>query len=84
LADSAAQAEQTKTVVGRAMASEDSRPGTGRVRPRFAPRLAGQTNHAIAEALFVTTKTVEQHLRNAYRKLGVSSRRDLADRLADR
>ncbi len=39
---------------------------------------AGQTNRAIAEALFVTTKTVELHLRNAYRKLGVNSRSELS------
>jgi DNA-binding CsgD family transcriptional regulator len=45
---------------------------------RVAERAAvGQTNRAIAEALFVTTKTIELHLRNAYRKLGVSSRGQL-------
>jgi DNA-binding NarL/FixJ family response regulator len=49
---------------------------------RVAERAAtGQTNRAIAEALFVTTKTVELHLSNAYRKLGVHSRRELAAKL---
>jgi DNA-binding NarL/FixJ family response regulator len=43
---------------------------------------AGQTNRAIAEALFVTPKTVELHLRNAYRKLGVRKRGELAELLA--
>ena len=38
---------------------------------------AGETNRDIAQALFVTPKTVEVHLSNAYRKLGVRSRRDL-------
>jgi DNA-binding CsgD family transcriptional regulator len=38
----------------------------------------GMTNREIAQALFVTTKTVEVHLGNVYRKLDVSSRRDLA------
>jgi DNA-binding CsgD family transcriptional regulator len=38
----------------------------------------GMGNRAIAQALFVTVKTVEVHLRNAYRKLGVSSRAGLA------
>ncbi|MFA9430027.1 AAA family ATPase [Egicoccus sp. AB-alg2] len=38
---------------------------------------SGRTNAAIARELFVTPKTVEWHLGNAYRKLGVSSRRDL-------
>jgi DNA-binding NarL/FixJ family response regulator len=40
--------------------------------------VAGRTNRAIADALFVTPKTVELHLSNAYRKLGARSRRDLA------
>ncbi|MEU6058285.1 AAA family ATPase [Streptomyces sp. NPDC047097] len=39
---------------------------------------AGRNNRDIAQALFVTTKTVEAHLTNAYRKLQVSSRRELA------
>lgn len=38
---------------------------------------AGATNRDIAEALYITPKTVELHLSNAYRKLGVRSRRDL-------
>jgi class 3 adenylate cyclase/DNA-binding CsgD family transcriptional regulator len=33
----------------------------------------------IAQALFVTTRTVEVHLSNAFRKLGVRSREELAD-----
>jgi DNA-binding CsgD family transcriptional regulator len=37
----------------------------------------GQSNRDIAQALFVTPKTVEVHLSNAYKKLGVRSRRDL-------
>ena len=42
----------------------------------------GQSNRDIAQALFVTPKTVEVHLSNAYRKLGIRSRRDLAGALA--
>jgi DNA-binding CsgD family transcriptional regulator len=42
----------------------------------------GQTNREIAQALFVTPKTVELHLRNAYRKLGIGSRRELPAELA--
>lgn len=53
-------------------------PSERRVTERAA---AGQTNRAIAESLFVTPKTVERHLAHAYRKLGVSSRRELADML---
>jgi DNA-binding CsgD family transcriptional regulator len=38
---------------------------------------SGMTNRAIAQALFVTTKTVETHLSHAFDKLDVNSRRDL-------
>ncbi len=41
----------------------------------------GQSNRDIAQALFVTPKTVEVHLSNAYRKLGIRSRRELAGAL---
>lgn len=41
----------------------------------------GRTNREIAQALFVTPKTVEVHLSNAYRKLGICSRRELAGAL---
>jgi DNA-binding CsgD family transcriptional regulator len=45
---------------------------------RVARRAAeGLTNREIAEDLFVTIKTVEMHLANAYRKLGVRSRTQL-------
>jgi DNA-binding NarL/FixJ family response regulator len=43
---------------------------------------AGSTNPQIAQALFVTVKTVESHLAGAYRKLEISSRRELAGALA--
>ena len=38
----------------------------------------GQTNREIAQALFVTEKTVERHLSSAYQKLGIRSRFQLA------
>jgi len=38
---------------------------------------AGHTNKAIAQQLFVTPKTVEVHLSNTYRKLGITSRSGL-------
>lgn len=50
---------------------------------RIAQRAAeGRSNREIAQALFVTQKTVEMHLSNAYRKLDVSSRSELPARLA--
>jgi DNA-binding CsgD family transcriptional regulator len=47
---------------------------------RRVVELAAQdmTNKQIAQNLFVTPKTVEVHLTNAYRKLGINSRRELA------
>ena len=38
----------------------------------------GLGNRAIAQALFVTVKTVEVHLSSCYRKLAVPSRAELA------
>ncbi|MDH6137589.1 DNA-binding CsgD family transcriptional regulator [Kitasatospora sp. MAA4] len=42
---------------------------------------AGRSNREIAQTLFVTPKTVEAHLASSYRKLGITSRRQLADQL---
>jgi DNA-binding CsgD family transcriptional regulator len=44
---------------------------------------AGLGNREIAEALFITMKTVETHLGRAYRKLGVRGRDGLVDALRD-
>jgi DNA-binding NarL/FixJ family response regulator len=43
---------------------------------------AGGTNREIAQTLFVTEKTVETHLGRTFRKLTISSRRQLPDALA--
>ncbi len=43
----------------------------------------GLTNAVAADALFVSVKTVEGHLRSAYRKLGIAARGELAAALAD-
>jgi DNA-binding CsgD family transcriptional regulator len=42
---------------------------------------SGLSNAEIAQALFVTVKTVEGHLSGAYRKLGVRSRAELPSAL---
>jgi len=42
----------------------------------------GQTNRQIAQALFVTQRTVENHLTSTYGKLGITSRPELAAALA--
>jgi DNA-binding CsgD family transcriptional regulator len=41
----------------------------------------GPTNREIAQALFVTQRTVEVHLTSIYRKLGINSRSQLAEAL---
>ena len=49
----------------------------------YAPQAAeGLTNREIAHALYVTPKTIETHLANVYRKLGVTGKGELADVLA--
>ena len=64
--------------------SVPARPGSGidALTPserRIARTAAdGATNKEIAQALFLSVKTIEMHLGNAYRKLDISSRRELA------
>jgi len=43
----------------------------------------GQTNREIAQALFVTPKTIEMHLSNVYCKLDIQSRSQLARAIGD-
>ena len=54
-------------------------------RERQVATLAGQghSNREIAESLFVTVKTVEWHLHQAFRKLEIGSRRGLPSALAE-
>jgi DNA-binding CsgD family transcriptional regulator/Flp pilus assembly protein TadD len=58
--------------------AESLTPSERRVAEMAAENM---TNKEIAQALFVTTKTVEVHLSNVYRKLGIGSRAQLGDAL---
>jgi DNA-binding CsgD family transcriptional regulator len=59
----------------RAVSGPDSlTPAERRVAAAAA---AGASNREISQALFVSLRTVEMHLTNAYRKLGISSRGEL-------
>ena len=49
-------------------------PSEGRIARLAA---SGRTNREIAQSLFITRKTVEMHLHNAYRKLDIDSRAEL-------
>ena len=63
---------------GRASTSrQDQRPQSLTAAQQQVARLAadGRTNRQIAEALFVTIKTVETHLAAVYRKLDIAARR---------
>ena len=59
---------------------EESLTASERRVARFA--IDGRTNRDIAQELFVTPKTVENHLGRVYVKLGISGRRELAGALA--
>lgn len=44
--------------------------------------IAGDTNREAASALFLSKRTVDTHLRNVYRRLGISSRDELRNLMA--
>lgn len=80
----AATAREELVLAG-ARPRRDRRGGPGALTPAElrVVRLAaeGATNREIAETLFVSRKTVDWHLRGAYRKLGVNDRALLAELL---
>ena len=71
---------------GRAARARTPPPGIESLTPseRRVVDLAvgGGTNRDIAQELYVTPKTVEVHLSNAYRKLGIRGRRELPQAIA--
>lgn len=81
------QVESELRSLGRTTAHRRSAPGqdtvgveslTGRELEVAALVVDRRTNREIAEELFLSTKTVETHLRNIFNKLGVSSRVEVA------
>jgi DNA-binding CsgD family transcriptional regulator len=56
-------------------------PGESRIAQMAA---GGRSNREIAQALFLSVRTVENQLRRVYSKLEIGSRRDLADALRER
>jgi DNA-binding CsgD family transcriptional regulator len=66
---------------GRAPSTSDLTPTEERVTELI---VQGQSNREIAASLFMSVKTVEANLTHIYRKLGVSSRRQLAASMRDK
>lgn len=63
---------------GRALGRDALTPAERRTAEEAA---RGRSNREIAQALFITEKTVEAHLSRAYRKLGIASRSQIAPAL---
>jgi ATP/maltotriose-dependent transcriptional regulator MalT len=85
-AELAGRAMRETTAAGarpRRTAMEGLEALTARERQVAGLAAQGMSNREIAEALFVTVKTVEWHLKHTYEKLGVSSRRELRGALTD-
>jgi DNA-binding CsgD family transcriptional regulator len=77
-------AERAEAELARVGARRPVRRGELTVAERRVVELAasGRANKEIAQALFVSVRTVEAHLTHAYAKLGVRSRAQLAHSLA--
>ncbi len=58
-------------------------PLTSRERDIASLAAQGVSSKDIADQLFLSVRTVNNHLQNVYSKLGVGSRRELATALAD-
>jgi DNA-binding CsgD family transcriptional regulator len=72
-------AERTRIELGRIGGRASSPLDLTPTEQRVAERVAyGQTNHEVAAELFMSVKTVEANLTHIYRKLGLSSRHELA------
>jgi DNA-binding CsgD family transcriptional regulator len=74
-----AEAELARVPIRR-RASEDLTPTELRVAELAA---AGRTNREVAQALFMSPKTVEANLSRVYRKLDIRSRAELGAKMAD-
>ncbi|MEU1205278.1 LuxR C-terminal-related transcriptional regulator [Nocardia sp. NPDC005825] len=67
------------TTVSFATHSNHSATLTRRERGIVALAAQGMSNRDIAERLFISIRTVENHLQRSYHKLGIHSRHELCD-----
>ena len=65
-----------------ALVVDDRETGAGALEGGVRPAAVGRRPLVGGQALFVSPKTVEAHLGAIYRKLGIRSRTELANRLA--
>jgi DNA-binding NarL/FixJ family response regulator len=82
-----ADAYNRRTATAGRYAFESAYPSRPRVSPKTEKRVAelvakGLTNREVAAQLFLSVSTIESNLRRAYRKLGVRSRTELANKLS--
>jgi len=78
-----AERAQRELVASGVRVSAEAEALTPRQRQICELAAAGKGNREIANALFLSVKTVETHLAAGYRKLGVKSRAELAAALAE-
>jgi ATP/maltotriose-dependent transcriptional regulator MalT len=82
LADRATAELEATGARPRARQADDAGGLSPRERQVAERAAAGLSNPEIGQALFITRKTVETHLRSIFRKLGISSRDQIAAALA--
>jgi DNA-binding CsgD family transcriptional regulator len=63
---------------------EELTPLTSREREIASLAATGLTSEAIAGRLFVSVRTVDNHMQHVYQKLGITSRRELSAAMASR
>ena len=73
---------QAARLLGDAVATDAPIPLTKQERQVAALVGRGATNREAAEQLFLSPRTIDFHLRNIYKKLGVRSRTELAVHIA--